>query len=150
VGPQLRGSIGALACKRDLTFAAVGAAIVECKRVHRTREYRGHDADIIQLLVLGDNLFSLGRDGKLCVWRIGDHSAPERVLHLPQGFVPTCMAHPDTYLNKMIVGAEDGRLQLWNFASGKLVHEFASVGAAVRCIVPSPALDVVGLGLSDG
>ncbi len=32
---QLEGSIRALACKGDLTFAAVGRDIVECKRVHR-------------------------------------------------------------------------------------------------------------------
>lgn len=60
------------------------------------------------------------------------------------------MAHPDTYLNKMIVGSDDGRMQLWNFSSEKCIHEFASVGAAIKCIVSSPALDVVGLGLADG
>ena len=150
VGPQLRHNISALATKRDLTFAAVRGSIVECKRVHRTGEYQGHTGDIIQLLVLGDLLFSLGRDGKLLVWRIGEYDAPEHVITLPQSFTPTCMAHPDTYLNKMIIGSEDGRMQLWNFSSQKCIHEFASVGASIRCITSSPALDVVGLGLSDG
>ncbi len=51
--------------------------IVECKRMHRSGEYRGHSADIIQLLVLGDRLLSLGRDGKLLAWRIGEYEAPE-------------------------------------------------------------------------
>lgn len=32
---QLKGNIRALAAKGDLTFAAVGRDIVECKRVHR-------------------------------------------------------------------------------------------------------------------
>ena len=32
---QMRGDISALACRRDITFAAVGRSIVECKRVHR-------------------------------------------------------------------------------------------------------------------
>ena len=61
------------------------------------------------------------------------------------------MAHLDTYLNKVVVGSQEGKLQLWNFASGKMLYEFTGLGdAAVQCIAPSPALDVVGLGMSDG
>ena len=81
---QLKHTIGALACKGDLTFAAVRGTIVECKRVHRCGEYRGHTADILQLLVLGDRLLSLGRDGKLLVWRIGEYAAPEVAIQLPR------------------------------------------------------------------
>jgi U3 small nucleolar RNA-associated protein 21 len=40
-------------------------------------------------------------------------------------FAPTCLCHPDTYLNKVVVGGADGSLQLWNFGSGQLVHTFA-------------------------
>lgn len=40
-------------------------------------------------------------------------------------FAPTCMCHPDTYLNKVVVGGADGSLQLWNFVTGQLVHTFA-------------------------
>ena len=61
------------------------------------------------------------------------------------------MAHPDTYLNKVVIGSQEGRLQLWNFASGKMLYDFTGLGdAAVQCIAPSPALDVVGLAMSDG
>ena len=61
------------------------------------------------------------------------------------------MSHPDTYLNKVVIGSQEGKLQLWNFATGKMLYEFAGLGyAAVQCIAPSPALDVVGLGMSDG
>jgi len=149
VGPQLKHGISALACKGDLTFAATGGSIVECKRVHRTGQYRGHNAEIIQLMILGNHLFSLGRDNKLVVWRIGDYE-PEAVIPFRLGLNPTCMAHPDTYLNKMIIGFDDGSMQLWNFSSENLVHEFVSFNSAVRCIAPSPALDVVGIGLADG
>lgn len=60
------------------------------------------------------------------------------------------MAHPDTYINKVVVGGRDGTMQLWNFASEKLLYKFNLGSSAVRCIAPSPALDVVGVGLSDG
>lgn len=82
---QLKHGITALACKGDLTFAALrSGAIVECKRVHQTGEYRGHAGDVLQLLVLGDRLLSLGTDGCLLVWRIGEHGGPEAAIQLPR------------------------------------------------------------------
>jgi hypothetical protein len=30
------------------------------------------------------------------------------------GVSATCMLHPNTFLNKILIGAADGRLQLWN------------------------------------
>lgn len=71
-------------------------------------------------------------------------------MQLDQGFVPTCMAHPDTYVNKIVIGSIAGQLQLWNFVSGKLLFTFQIASCAVRCIAPSPALDVVGIGMADG
>lgn len=38
----------------------------------------------LQLLVLGDRLLSLGRDGRLLVWRIGQYAAPEVAIQLPR------------------------------------------------------------------
>ncbi|GBF88408.1 hypothetical protein Rsub_01120 [Raphidocelis subcapitata] len=150
VGPQLSRAVTALAVKGDLTFAATGAAIEECRRAHKSGEYRGHSAPVVQMLVLGDTLLSLGADARLLVWRIGSYDEPEAVVEFEAGFVPTCFAHPDTYLNKVVVGAADGRLQLWNYSTCALLHTFGGWGSAVRVIAPSPALDVVGVGLADG
>ncbi|GFR50668.1 hypothetical protein Agub_g12918, partial [Astrephomene gubernaculifera] len=155
VGPQLPGDIRALACKNDLTFAAIGGDIVECKRVHRSGVYRGgHSGPVRQLLVLGDLLLSLGSEaqggGRLVVWQIGKYDEPKRVLELGSGFSPSCMCHPDTYLHKVLLGGEGGSLQLWNFTSGEKLFTFAGWGSAVKCLVSSPALDVVGVGLADG
>lgn len=98
--------------------------------------------------------------GTLCLpqlcWQPHGSTAPPLIpLPLPALFVgsdftPTCLAHPDTYLNKVVVGSEEGRLQLWNFSTRRMLFEFGGWGAAVRCIAPSPALDVVGVGLADG
>ena len=72
-------------------------------------------------------------------------------IELGEDFTPTCMAHPDTYLNKLVIGSEEGKIQLWNFASGKMLYEFSGFGdGAVKCIIPSHALDVVGVGMSSG
>lgn len=48
---------------------------------------------------------------------------PQKIMDLGQVLgTPTCMAHPDTYLNKLLVGGASGRLQLWNFESGQMLH----------------------------
>jgi U3 small nucleolar RNA-associated protein 21 len=45
--------------------------------LRRTGCYSGHRDHIVQLLVLGDHLLSLGKDAQLLVWKIGQHGAPE-------------------------------------------------------------------------
>lgn len=53
------------------------------------------------------------------------HNHPQATIEFEPGFVPTCLAHPDTYLNKIVVGGADGRLQLWNFVTATKLHTFA-------------------------
>lgn len=151
-GPQFKRCITALACSRDLTFSALdGGDIVECARVHARGTYRGaHTRSVVSLAVLGDVLLSLGSDGVLAVWRVGVYDSPSSVVALPRGFTPSSMAHPDTYLNKVVVGSREGRLLLVNFATGSIVHEFTRRRAGITCIAPCPVLDVIGLGLEDG
>jgi U3 small nucleolar RNA-associated protein 21 len=63
---------------------------------------------------------------------------------------PTCMAHPPAYLNKVLVGCSDGTVHLWNIASCARLYIFRGWGAPVATLAPSPALDTVGVGLTDG
>lgn len=72
------------------------------------------------------------------------------MTQLPPGFLPTCLAHPDTYLNKVVVGSEGGQLALVNFMTGAVLYTFAGWGCGVRTVAATPALDVVGVGLADG
>lgn len=72
------------------------------------------------------------------------------VLTLHAGLKATCFAHPDTYLNKVVVGGASGQLQIWNFVTAQCLHTFTVADCGVCCVAPSPALDVVGLGLQDG
>lgn len=46
-------------------------------QVCREGVYRGHTGTILQLLCLGDHLLSLGSDGKLLLWKIGDYDDPQ-------------------------------------------------------------------------
>ena len=44
---------------------------------YRHGSYKGHTDTILQLLVLGDHLLSLGSDRKLLSWKIGTYTEPE-------------------------------------------------------------------------
>ncbi|GJZ72171.1 U3 small nucleolar RNA-associated protein 21 [Tanacetum coccineum] len=58
--------------------------------------------------------------------------------------------HPDTYLNKVILGSQDGSLQLWNISTKKKLYEFKGWKSSFSCCVSSPALDVIAVGCADG
>lgn len=65
---QLPGHIAALACKGDLTFAAVGSAVHVCRRMHLVHTWRSAGGAILQLLVMGDFVLALQRGGQLTMW----------------------------------------------------------------------------------
>ena len=75
---------------------------------------------------------------------------PQAVIQFDADFKPSCMCHPPTYLNKILFGGADGTLQLWNLVSRARVYTFRGWGAAVTCVEPSPALDVIDAGLASG
>ncbi|KAL6074501.1 putative u3 small nucleolar rna-associated protein 21 [Balamuthia mandrillaris] len=71
-------------------------------------------------------------------------------INLGDSFHTTALLHPDTYLNKVLLGSEEGSLQLWNIKTRTLIYSFAGWGSPVTCLEQSPAVDVVAIGLADG
>ena len=93
------------------------------------------------LLCVGNTLVSLCDEGRLKAWNISNranagmgtkqqqkekgHAGEDRWgpatcdAALEGGFLPTALAHPPTYLNKVLVGSEGGALQLWNVRTGR-------------------------------
>lgn len=51
---------------------------------------------------------------------------------------------------QVILGSQEGSLQLWNISTKKKLYEFKGWESSVSCCVSSPALDVVAVGCSDG
>ncbi|KAH7936064.1 hypothetical protein HPB52_017523 [Rhipicephalus sanguineus] len=78
---------------------------------------------------------------------------PELYLELSldsSTFRASTLLHPVTYVNKILVGSEQGPLQLWNIRTGTLVHTFSGWQSAVTALEQSPAVDVVAIGLASG
>ena len=57
---------------------------------------------------------------------------PDKVLCFDVDLAGVVLCHPPTYVNKVLLGARDGRLELWNVRSGKRVHAYASIAQYVH------------------
>lgn len=91
------------------------------------------------LLCIGNTLISLCDEGHLKAWNLnkqhkegygGEEGSGAAICDaaLEGGFVPTAMAHPPTYLNKVVVGSEGGSLQLWNVRTGRYASSSSLTG----------------------
>ncbi|CAD5218326.1 unnamed protein product [Bursaphelenchus okinawaensis] len=105
------------------------------------------------MLAMGDILIVLDSTNKILVvdWR-NDQVLVEFDAS-SGGFEPTFMIHPDTYYNKVLIGAKDGRVRIININTAKLIHEFASdaqFNNQITFMDQSPAKDVVAFGFSSG
>ncbi|KAL2478321.1 transducin family protein/WD-40 repeat family protein [Forsythia ovata] len=152
VGPQLPQKIRALASYRDYTFAAYGHNIAVFKRAHQVATWSSHNSKVNHLLLFGENVLSVDAEGNIFIWAfkgLDQNLAPIGHILLENN-CPSCIMHPDTYLNKVIVGTQEGSLQLWNISTKKKLHEFKRWKSTICCCVSSPALDVVAVGCSDG
>lgn len=153
VGPQLPKKIRALTSYRDYTFAAYGNNIGVFKRAHQVATWSSHNAKVNLLLLFGENILSVDAEGNLFMWSfkgIDQNLSPNGHILLEDKSVPTCIMHPDTYLNKVILGSQDGSLQLWNISTKKKLFEFKGWKSSICCCVSSPALDVIAVGCADG
>lgn len=92
-------------------------------------------------------------ESRLLVWK-------SRTLELYttlQGISPValtnCIASLPTFLNKVIVGRQDGSAEIWNVSSGKLVYTVlpsSTAWGAVTAIAPTPALSLVAIAYEGG
>lgn len=97
-----------------------------------------------------DRLLSVTEENSLVSWDTKDKKILS-TLDFDDGFFKiTALCHPFSYQDKVLLGSEQGSLQLWNVSTEQCLYKFAGWGSAVVCIVQSPAKDVLGIGLSDG
>jgi len=157
--PATPRGIKALEVHGDFTFAASGALVHKFKRGKEVGQIGPHSGNITHMLVIGDNLFVHSNDGHVVGY---DVKSSEEILQMDlakSGVTAkasrsaaklTAWVHPTSYLNKLLLGDEEGSLFIVNVRSGKCVHRFAPLGASVTAIAQSPAVDVLAVGLVDG
>lgn len=150
MGSQADDSISAMEVLKDYTFAAAGSKVLIHHRGKEIAKLTSDDArgPIHQLMLFGNILLVLYSD---CI-RMWDHTTLEfyNVLGFNEKFSPSTFLHPATYLNKIIVGSQNGILQLWNIRSLSLIYEFPSFGSSITVLEQAPTVDVIAIGLLDG
>lgn len=132
-----------------MTFTAVGNDVYIWRRFTITGCLKGEHGNIVCLLRIGDYLVTASEDGFLCIWNWYNQELI-RTINLGSSFSPSVLAHPDTYLNKILVGGSTGKLQLWNIRTGSLIMNFKGYGSGITTIQQTPSVDVMAIGLADG
>lgn len=151
VSDQTEEDISCLTAQGRRIFTAAGSTIHCWKRSSFiSSTFNGHASTVHLLLPLGQFLVSVDDSNILKVWVI---TLQELFLELTfdiQTFKISAIVHPLTYMNKILLGSEQGTMQLWNFKASKLVFSFDGWTAPITVLEQAPALDVVGVGLGDG
>ncbi|XP_020893453.1 WD repeat-containing protein 36 isoform X2 [Exaiptasia diaphana] len=68
----------------------------------------------------------------------------------PDTFAVSCLVHPSTYLNKILLCSKQGSMQLWNIKTNKMIYTFQGWSDPITAVEQAPAIDVVGVGLQSG
>ena len=102
------------------------------------------------MMPFGPHLISVDAKSALKVWDIKTEKLEVEFEFDNDNFEITCVAHPATYLNKILLGSRQGRLQLWNLKTREKLYKFKGWGSGVLCIEQAPAIDVVAVGLESG
>ena len=132
-----------------MTFTAVGCDVLIWKRFTIISKLEGEHGVLQSILHVGQYLLTVSEDGYICVWNW--HTAEiVRTINLGNSFHPSFLCHPDTYLNKILVGSSTGKLQLWNIRTGSLIMNFKGYSSGILTIQQTPSVDVMAIGLEDG
>ncbi|KAM4809822.1 WD repeat-containing protein 36 [Rhinophrynus dorsalis] len=151
VSNALPEAISCLAADRMLVFAAHGnflKAFARNKEVVHT--YKGHEAEIHLVQPFGDHVISVDTSNILMIWDIKSEEEYLQLKFDKTSFAISAIMHPSTYLNKILLGSQQGSLQLWNVKSSKLLFTFQGWESGVTVLQQAPAVDVVAVGLTSG
>ncbi|XP_015915378.1 WD repeat-containing protein 36 [Parasteatoda tepidariorum] len=133
-----------------LVFSACKNVIYAWRRGNELKHtYIGPEKNVSLLLPFGPHLIAIYEDNTLILWNI---KSEENSLEIPFGSNTQISAiiHPSTYLNKILIGCRDGRLEIWNLRTTKLIYTFEGWGSPVTVLEQAPKLDTVAIGLESG
>lgn len=153
------------------TFVVVNKSIFVYDRTNIVREYADHQHDITGILSIGRLIISYDEENFVKIYDTKIRELVNEMKMLQRSKITTII-HPSTYINKILIGYQNGELELWNINRSQIIYTFKShikhfsnksksedfqpVGTLehpvpeVVCIEQSPACDVVAVGFSSG
>lgn len=132
-------------------YTACGNTIYAWRRGTELKHtYKGHKKPVHLLMPFGAHLLSVDEENLLKVWDIKTEDLFLELSFSNESFKITTILHPSTYINKILLGSEQGGMQLWNINTSKLIYTFSSWESPITCLEQAPAIDVVAVGLANG
>lgn len=132
-------------------YTASGNSVYAWRRGTELKHtYSGHCSPVHLLLPFGAHLLSVDEDSLLKIWDIKTEETYGELTFNNNTFRITAICHPATYVNKILLGSEQGQMQLWNIKSSRLIYTFAGWSSQVTVLEQPPAVDVMGIGLANG
>ncbi|KAI5360775.1 Putative small-subunit processome, Utp21, WD40/YVTN repeat-like-containing domain superfamily [Septoria linicola] len=110
------------------------------------------DENVQAFCILGSWLVGVC-DTQLLIWKTTTfelHTTLRGISPIP---FTKCISGLPTFLNKILVGRQDGSAEIWNISSGKLVYTVlppSTAYGAVTAIEPTPALSLVAIAYEKG
>ncbi|KAF4517408.1 hypothetical protein B566_EDAN005017 [Ephemera danica] len=143
--------ITSLAADRFLIHTAAGNTVYSWRMGTQIKHvFNGHTSPVHLLLPFGAHLLSVDESSTLKMWDVKAGDLYTELEFDVKSFRITTLLHPNTYINKILFGSEQGQLQLWNLHTRKLIFTFPGWKSAVTALEQAPAVDVVAIGLADG
>lgn len=143
--------IQCLASDKFLIYSASGNVVYGWRRGNEIKhKYIGHKSKVHLVLPFGEHIISVDESSLLNVWEKREAKVYLEIPFQNDTFKISAMMHPNTYVNKVLLGSEQGGLQLWNVKNAKLIHTFSGFDSKITVIEQSPAIDVVAIGLASG
>lgn len=112
--------------------------------------YRGHTKPVHLIMPFGAHLLSIDEHSCLKVWDIKTEDLYVEFTFSNDVFKITTILHPNTYINKILLGSDQGSMQLWNIKTSKLIYSFKGWESSITCLEQAPAIDVAAVGLANG
>lgn len=135
-------------------YTASGRSVISWARGSKKlleRFDNGHQADIRMICKFGaDRIISVDDDNVLFSWNVKDKEILNIISFEEGNFKISTLCHPFNYKDKILVGSEQGQLELWHVPKEQSLYKFKGWDSAVTCLTQSPIEDVVAIGLADG
>lgn len=158
--PQTPEIITASAAWRDKLLAAWGAdggarGVWVFKRGKRIAELEiptDCDENVTAFCIFGCWIVGVCAS-QLVVWKSTDYSLYTTLRGISPVAFTKCITSLPTFLNKIVVGRQDGSAEIWNVSSGKLVYTIlppSTAYGAVTALEPTPALSLVAIAFEKG
>ncbi|CAD1475667.1 unnamed protein product, partial [Heterotrigona itama] len=137
------GEITSLAGDVYHIYTACGKDIYAWRRGTEVKHiYKGHNCTVHTLLPFGPCLISVDENSNVKVWDIKTEELVTELTFNNNHFKITTLIHPYTYMNKILLGSEQGQLQLWNLKILKSIYIFKGWNTPVTALEQAPAIDV--------